>query len=421
MFKRTRIRLVVLNSIVFFFILSCFGATLYLYMQVRLSHQVTATMQEAVSHAQHEGFRDILFHHDGDRQLDPQIFYILWGQTGELVGQTGAPVMNAADVKKLGSLLSDGYEQTATVGGQPVRIISVSMGPASNLVFNGPPVRTIQFLYRLAPMQSMLHSLLIFIESGILIGAGAVLLAGLFLANRALIPIQLSWNKQQQFVADASHELRTPLTVVQLQLEQLFRHPSHTIEKESEKISGVIQETKRITKLVTDLLTLARSDSNEAQILLQNVRLDSILHKIVEQFREIGALKQIEMDMAIDSPVEIRGDEERLQQLFIILLDNAMKYTNENGRISVSCHRQPHGVEICVRDTGIGIHTEDLPFVFDRFFRGDKVRSRANEGSGLGLSIAKWIVGAHGGSIRAESTAGVGTSVCVNLPSKVGR
>jgi len=173
-----------------------------------------------------------------------------------------------------------------------------------------------------------------------------------------------------------------------------------------------------LSKLVSDLLTLARSDSNELQIMPQKFRLDEIVQKCTQVFTQLAIVKEISLETEIEEPLEMDGDEERLHQLLVILLDNALKYTNEHGKIFVSCKREGQRVVVLVKDTGIGIPKEDIPYLFDRFYRVDKMRSRSTEGTGLGLSIAKWIVDAHHGKIQVSSEEGIGTSFLVTLPMR---
>lgn len=243
------------------------------------------------------------------------------------------------------------------------------------------------------------------------------ILAGFYLAGRSLVPIRRSWDKQQQFVADASHELRTPTSVIQTRAELLFRHPQHTIEQESQNIALILKESKRMGKLIDDLLTLARTDSNQLQINAATIPLHPILEDLAEQFELLAETKSIRIRSHFQ-PSVIWGDENRLRQLFVILLDNALKFTPPHGSIEFTCHSLPHAIRVIVKDSGCGIAEADLPHIFERFYRGDKSRSRTEGGTGLGLSIAEWIVHAHKGSIRVTSQIGIGTEFQISFPKK---
>jgi signal transduction histidine kinase len=278
-------------------------------------------------------------------------------------------------------------------------------------------VKTIELVYNIDSEVGMLKNLLVIIWIGI--GDGLILsyFVGIFLASKTLIPIQKSWEKQSQFAADASHELRTPLAVIRTHLELLFRHPSNTIEQESLAIYKSLSEVDRISKLVEDLLTLARTDSNDQLINPSMFLLDELLTFIVQQFQPIAETKDISLSGNIDSNLMYYGDKERLHQLFVILLDNALKFTHSTGKVDIFCHKEGNSIKISIEDSGIGIPSEDLPRVFDRFYRSDKNRERKG-GTGLGLSIAKWIVEVHDGTIKIDSKENEGTKVLIKLPIK---
>ncbi|MDB5084841.1 MAG: hypothetical protein JWN30_1727 [Bacilli bacterium] len=418
MFKKTRIRLVVLNTIVFFIILAILGTVLYLYMQLRLFQQVDGSLLTEAKIT-----KEVL---QGDpfagnqRAIDRQIYLLLWTNQGQLIQQMQQqqPILNT-DVDVFRQHLGDDRTpDTVALSGHHYRTLSVTV-PAGMTIVTPSGVVTngfIQFIRNVDPEQNMLDDLLVVILIGGIIGGVVAVLAGFFLAERALIPIRLSWDKQQQFVADASHELRTPLSVIQASSELLLRHPDNSIEEEGRTVYSILKESKRMSKLVSDLLTLARSDSNQLQIQLHPFRLDHTLTEIVDQFRQLAEMKEISIESEIDDNMEWSGDEQRIRQLFVILLDNAVKYTAEQGKIKVSCLRLAHHIELSVEDNGIGIPEEDLPRVFERFYRGDKVRSRVEGGTGLGLSIAKWIVEEHKGKIHIESEINKGTKVSLTLP-----
>jgi two-component system sensor histidine kinase CiaH len=146
--------------------------------------------------------------------------------------------------------------------------------------------------------------------------------------------------------------------------------------------------------------------------------LDKTLNEMLEQDGLFAEVNNIDIYSTVEKQIPFLGDEERIRQLLVILLDNAIKYTPEQGKITVTCRQQRNFVEIIIEDTGIGISKQDLPLIFDRFYRGDKVRSRSGGGYGLGLSIAKWIVEAHKGKVRVESQLGKGTRFILTFPLK---
>ncbi|OIK08573.1 HAMP domain-containing sensor histidine kinase [Bacillus sp. MUM 13] len=417
MFQKTRIRLVLLNSAVFICIICLFGAVLYFYMQWRLEKQVDKTIQDVARHMKHEHLHDMgEFLNPENNEENHRLVYLFLGKNSEIRKEMPENLIAEGDLSKLKSEAKSSIPKTAKSGGLEYRSFSILVN--KNIKLNGTSVfiKRIQLVYNMGREREMLSHLLTVIGFGVIISAAAAILAGLFLANKALVPIQSAWNKQTQFAADASHELRTPLAVMKLNLERLFRHPKSSIEQESESISQAIGEIKYMSKMISDLLILAGSDSNQLELNVARVNLDELLNKAVQNFSELAALKEIKVESNISCHIDISGDEERLYQLLMILLDNALKYTEEKGCISVGCYVKGSAAHISVADTGAGISADDLPLIFERFYRGDKARTREYEGTGLGLSIAKWIIEAHGGRIRAVSELGKGSEFLLQLP-----
>ena len=231
--------------------------------------------------------------------------------------------------------------------------------------------------------------------------------------NEMLASIESAYSAQQRFVSDASHELRAPLTAIQGNLELLRRQSTMSGAEREEALAEVERESARLTRLVADLLVLARADAG-VSLNRCPVDLDAV---ILEAFREARHLCQGQT-LTLDpfEPARVDGDEYRLKQLVLILLDNALKYTPSSGQVTLGLHRRGTDVEMMVHDTGVGIAQEDLPLVFDRFYRADPARSRDPGGTGLGLPIAHWIVEQHGGEIKLESQPGRGTTAIVRLP-----
>ncbi len=247
---------------------------------------------------------------------------------------------------------------------------------------------------------------------------GITIMIGLWLSSRILSPSIRAWKRQQQFVADASHELRTPLAIIKTNLEVLLRHPEHTIESELHWLGNAYSEVLSTTTLIEDLLTLARADSMEILIEHEEIDLSALIHEVADTVQPLAEDQEKDLKWETpEFPCKTIGDIKRLRQLLLILLDNALKYTNSGAIISVTLGCDTNFTQIAVKDTGIGIPVNQLPKIFDRFMRGDSSRHRENQGSGLGLSIAKWIVEAHGGNIIVNSTVGKGSTFTVKLPS----
>jgi signal transduction histidine kinase len=236
-------------------------------------------------------------------------------------------------------------------------------------------------------------------------------LAGAF--NEMLTGLEESYRAQQRFVSDASHELRAPLTAIQANLELLQRQRNLSLSERQEALDEASREAHRLTRLVADLLVLARADTGMS---LQHkpVELDRIVLEAVAESRHLTQGQKLEVDHM--NAVSVSGDEDRLKQLILIMLDNAIKYTPPEGRITTKLQRDGASVTIRIRDNGVGIPAEALPHVFERFYRADPARRRDPAGTGLGLAIAQWIVLQHGGMIHIDSQPGNGTSVTITLP-----
>lgn len=233
--------------------------------------------------------------------------------------------------------------------------------------------------------------------------------------NEMLDSLEQAYQAQQRFVSDASHELRAPLTAIQGNLELLHRQrPIMSDAEQAEAIGEAEREARRLGHLVADLLALARADAG-VQVRRQSVELDRVVMEALSEARHLARGQRLTIDRL--EPITLMGDEDRLKQLCLILLDNALKYTPASGQVGVSLSQTDGRVILQVQDTGVGIPAGDLPHVFDRFYRADPARSRDPGGTGLGLAIGKWIVEQHGGEIALASQSGIGTTVTVLLPA----
>jgi signal transduction histidine kinase len=209
--------------------------------------------------------------------------------------------------------------------------------------------------------------------------------------------------------------LRTPLAVIQVKTDLLFRSPSVSIKDKIIDFSTISNESRRLSKLVSNLLILARSDSDQIEIHKQNFRLDELLSEIIQHYEEIVAYQGKTLLLNAPEQVMFTADKERIHQLIVILLDNAIKYTNEGGEITLSCRQSHSSIYLQVKDTGIGIRENDIPKIFDRFYQSDKART-ASDGTGLGLSIGKWIIDKHHGKAKVSSSLGKGTLIEITFP-----
>lgn len=231
--------------------------------------------------------------------------------------------------------------------------------------------------------------------------------------NDMLASLEQAYAAQQRFVSDASHELRAPITVIQANLELLQRHATMPAAEREQAVAEAYTETTRLARLVSDLLVLARADAG-VPIRRVPVELDRVLMEVVGEARHLTRGHRLDVE-AIE-PLIVEGDQDRLKQLLLILIDNAIKYTPSGGHVSIALRRRRGKAELRVRDTGIGIPTDEIPRIFERFYRADPARRRDPGGTGLGLGIARWIATQHGGSIELVSTVGQGTTASVQFP-----
>ncbi len=236
--------------------------------------------------------------------------------------------------------------------------------------------------------------------------------------NQMIARLETSFAALRRFTADASHELKTPLTVLRADVERALTTPSHSTEQ-LVALEEALQETRRMADLVDSLLTLARADEGRYDMIQEPVALDPLVHEVFESALILGEDADLSVSLLVLEPATVLGDPARLRQLFMNLVMNAVKYTPRGGRVELSLSHRLDGVTFSVRDTGIGIAPSDLPHIFERFWRADRVRSRSSErgGFGLGLAISQWIAQAHGGSIVATSRLGRGSMFTLHLPT----
>lgn len=236
--------------------------------------------------------------------------------------------------------------------------------------------------------------------------------------NEMLERLEVLFRTQERFVADVSHELRTPLTTIQGNVDLLQRGAAQDPEARQEALEIIAEETGRMARLASDLLLLAQADAG-IKLDLKPVELDTLLLEVYRQGRLMVDGQEIKLgheDQAI-----VLGDADRLRQLLLNLVDNAVKYTPAGGEIVLMLYREPEWTRVSVEDSGIGIPAKDLPHIFDRFYRVEESRSKGKTGTGLGLSIARWVAEAHGGNLTVESQEGEGTTFTLWLKTYGGQ
>jgi heavy metal sensor kinase len=360
------------------------------------------------------------------------------------------------------------YETNRSIGDTPLRIITFPV------VDNNHVSKIVQIASSLEEVEDALNTLLIILIITVPLALMVAILGGQFLAHKALKPVDnitqtarmitsqnlnkridppkvkdeisrlietfnemisrldQSFRQIKQFSSDASHELKTPLTILKGEVEVMLRK-ERTPQEYQQTLKSNLEEVNRMSQIVEDLLLLSKADIGEIRLNKENIDLTEILNEVVAQMDMLARSRRVHLFTSNHhQEIHIFGDALRMRELFINLIENGIKYTEEGGSIHITLQkeypppvRNPSDwgegerekfVKIIVSDTGIGVAKEDQERIFSRFFRVDKARSREQGGSGLGLSICKWIVEAHQGEIKVESELGKGSSFIVKLP-----
>ena len=254
-----------------------------------------------------------------------------------------------------------------------------------------------------------------------LTGIGIVVFAAffvisLFFSRWALKPVDEAWQQQRQFVADASHDLKTPLTVILANTSIVLEHPERSVASQSQWLESTQHEAESMQELVGDLLTLAKIDEGAATPEFEDLDFSELVEGETLQFESVAFERDIEMESSIDEGLRLHGNVAHLRRLVSSLLDNAFKYAEGGGQVDVRLSREGRAAVYSVHNTGPAIPAEDLPHVFDRFYRGDKARGHDENSFGLGLSIAYGIAQEHGGDLVCTSSEEEGTTFTATLP-----
>ena len=343
------------------------------------------------------------------------------------------------------------FESVRFPGDPPLRLVSVPVKQGGELV------SIVRVGTSLQPVEETLHRLLIVLLVTVPVALMAALAGGWFLARRALRPVEAitlaaqriaagdltqrltvppssdevgrlavtfnemiarleaSFRQVRQFTTDASHELRTPLTVMKGETELALRRP-RSAEDYQRVLESSLEEIDRMTRIVDELLFLSRADLGEVKLESIPVRLDTLVEDIHRQATLLGQEQDVQVTLGTVTPATVRGDELRLRELLLNLVDNAIKYSQPGGKVEISLVTEGTIARLSVLDHGIGIPPDAQARIFDRFYRTDAARAHAKKGTGLGLSICKWIAEAHHGRIEVQSTEGEGSRFTVVLP-----
>jgi signal transduction histidine kinase len=451
-----RARLTLYYTIVLGAVLVLFGLAVYGLISVVQLRQVDSALERSA--------RDLLFvarvDEEGDIvftqrvSFDSSVISQVWDTEGHLVGVTQAidpqsPLIQPLDPTTME--VSERVFTSVTIGGIHYRVLTVPLHS------NGQRIGVLQSGTSLSIFDALRNDLVRYL---ILLSGLAILVAGMFgliSGRRALAPLATMTDTalqitraddlsrripapsdpddevgklitafndtmgrldklfatQRRFVADIGHELRTPLTVIRGNLDLMRRMDS----MDEQSLRSIELEVDRLARLVEDLLILAQAESGKLPMDRRRIELDSLLLEVFNQVHVLAA-ENVSLEIGKIDQVLVCGDRDRLRQVVLNLMANAIKYTKPGGTVTASLSKDETGAMLSVRDTGLGIPAEDLPHVFERFYRGDKSRSRSKDGAGfgLGLSIAYWIVRNHGGEIEVKSKVNRGSTFTVRLP-----
>ncbi|MCL1873587.1 MAG: HAMP domain-containing histidine kinase [Clostridiales bacterium] len=422
MFKSIRFKLTLSNALVMLVVILLLAVAIYIFMQGIVYQGLDASLKAGVDWGLLSFVRSSFGPFDAENPLYMStppylrgLEYNLRNADYKLVSFTNPADGDldplAALAKNAGEKKRNTTYKNVRVDDSPLRVLSF---PISN---PGEPVIGVIQVYADATNESFFLSRLLWVL--LLISLAAVFCSfavGWFMAGRALKPVSYAWKRQQELIGDASHELRTPLAVVQANLEVLREEIEEIPEISHSWLDNAFSECKRMGRLLTDLLFLAKTDAGEDRFIFEQINLSGLAGDLVSAMDPLFGEKQIDFISSVQPGLLVLADREKIKQVLVILIDNALKYTPAGGSVSLNVSLKGGKKIISVTDTGLGIALDDQAKIFDRFYRVDKARSRSQGGTGLGLSIAQQIIIQHQGKISVKSTLGEGTSFVVELP-----
>jgi two-component system, OmpR family, sensor kinase len=449
-----RLRLTLLYSTLVGGILLVFGSAVYILISVILLNQVdntlAATVQDIINVTRVNSQGEVSAINLPALDMTANTYVQVWGRDGKLKSASPGIAGMAVALDPIGLDAKNPLYQDNTINGIHLRVLTVPLQLGIHRI------AILQVATSLTVVDSARANLLNVLLMSAIISAGLAAVGSWLVLGRSLAPLEIitetaqainraddlsrripysgpdtdeigrliqSFNQtlerlenlftsQRRLLADVSHELRTPLTVIKGNVDLMRRMK----QLDEESLSSIDQEAGRLTRLVGGLLLLAQAESGKLTLDMKPIEIDTLLLEVFHEMRVLagGKLKMRlgDMDQAV-----VKGDRDRLKQVFLNLVGNAIQYTPPGGEVLLSLAKVGEQVRIIIRDTGPGIPAEDLPFIFERFYRAEKSRTRGTStGFGLGLSIAQWIVENHGGTVEVESKEGQGTTFAVWLP-----
>jgi signal transduction histidine kinase len=414
MFEALRWRLTAWYVFVFVVVFAVVGVIVFLLANHRFSHEVDAAIREVTDATSQQAaqYNDIRQSESDVRDVlaaanlsgSADVFVLLLDPSGDIaanpsdVPTDGLPDRASIDAAAQRRVDMDSY----TVGGKDLQVRTVAV------YGDGDLIGFVQAGKSVEEREASLQTLVIVMAGGAVTGLVLATIGGLLVAGIAIRPVKRSYERQREFVADASHELRTPLAVIRVNAE--------AASARDEAASDIAAEASYMTRLLDDLLLLAGSDHEGVDLQVEHIDLAEVARSAARAASRLAAESGLGFTVRADVPLPVDADGERCREVMLILLDNAIKYTPRGGAVSLHASKQGGDAVVAVSDTGIGLEPHEVGRVFDRFYRVDKARSRAAGGAGLGLSIAREIVEAHGGSLKLESEPRRGTVVTLRLP-----
>lgn len=414
---QTRLRLLVSYMAVTAALMALFAFGFYTYVRGTLIERVDDTLDHVVELVERslvvgqdaDGTPRVDLEHafasgDDDPTIEMDLIYLEW------FTPTGQPLKSTAVFRRPVPLVRGRLHETVEVApGHSLRQTTVPVRRRGMLL--GYLRVSHQWFEVDKPSQQLFVDLLV----GTVITLGMIGLAGWFLAEIALRPVRQAYNRLAQFTADASHELRTPLAAIQTNAQVALAAPEPTVEDHQRRLEVIERLTRRMGRLVNDLLFLARHEGVAGEAGQTPCNLGELLAQVIEEQTPLARSAGLTLQVKSIPGAIVQGNVDQLHRLLDNLIGNAIRYTGQGGKVLVSLDREGRDALIEVRDTGIGIGPDHLPYLFERFYRVDTARSRSAGGTGLGLAIARTIARNHGGEITVESIPGEGSLFRVRL------
>ncbi|HAE62632.1 MAG TPA: two-component sensor histidine kinase [Eubacteriaceae bacterium] len=429
MLNKLRLNLTLLNTFVLVGILIAISAFLYFTMRLNLANDVDSELSMASEQLSTyiNYFDEISDGYPRDAEKDEEyndlIQKLLNQNITTVVWNEDFDVMRSSIYLQLpNNILNDLIQynfQTGNIGGEALnyKYGIIDMKIFTNVyVSQSGEMRVVQTIKNMNAEIGFLNWLLRILLIAVFMGMTLSLAGGYIISGRSIIPVKESIKKQQEFVANVSHELRTPIAVVLTNLDVIKTSPEETVRQQWEWLNNAYNETKRMEKVVTDLLFLAKVDAGQINLEREKFNLAYLITDTSEKLMPLAAKKNISIYNSIDDKIMLNADRLKMMQLAIILIDNSIKYSAENSAITISSKEDKGYFILKFKDHGIGIAGKDLEKIYERFYRADKARSRDMGGTGLGLSIAKWIADEHDWHIEITSKPSKGTTASVFIP-----